>query len=153
MFRRTTRVRRTTPTVTAAVLALAAAAALPAAAADARPERPSPAPRYTVQEIHTFLESFYGEHGPGTFARKYGISPALATKVRRTPGYDLLLCAQDRPGSIDIGRVTIAPATGTGRAVVTTHWGKSGQNRARLTAYVDRDARRPLQLHDVVCGF
>ena len=106
--------------------------------------------RYTAEEIHTFLEDFYGEHGPGDFARKYGISPQLEEKVADNPEFDVLLCAQNIPASIDIGPVTTAQSARVGWATVSTYW-NGGSGKADFTAYVDLDATRPIQLLDVDC--
>jgi hypothetical protein len=143
----------------AAALGLAALAGSPASAATttAPAARPVHAPavdvnnRYTAEEIHTFLTDFYGEHGPGDFARKYGITDSLKEKVAANEGTDILLCAQNEPRSIDIGPVTTAQSARLGYATVTTHWGGSGQDTAHFTAYVDLDATRPIQLLNTVC--
>ncbi|MGW0472140.1 hypothetical protein [Streptomyces coeruleorubidus] len=81
MFRTTARPGRRRAFAVGCLTALGiAAAAVPAAAASTA----ATGERYTAEEIHTFLEDFYGEHGPGGFARKYGISPHLKEKVRPT---------------------------------------------------------------------
>ncbi|MFF0018885.1 hypothetical protein [Streptomyces sp. NPDC005374] len=144
----------------AAVLGLALTATAPASAAPAAKTAAVSAPvakptdangRYTAQEIHTFLETFYGEHGPGDFARAYGISEQLKEKVAASDGFDVLLCAQNEPQSIDIGPVTTAQSARVGYATVTTHWGENGQSTAAFEAYVDLDATRPIQLLDTDC--
>ncbi|MEV0222818.1 hypothetical protein [Streptomyces sp. NPDC050704] len=107
--------------------------------------------RYTAEEIRTFLKDFYGDHGPGDFARKYGISEHLKEKVAASEGFDVLLCAQNEPWSIDIGPVATAQSAGVGYATVTTHWGENGEPTATFTAYVGLDATRPIQLQDTDC--
>ncbi|MYV53334.1 hypothetical protein [Streptomyces sp. SID3212] len=131
----------------AAVLGLALSATLPASAATAT----DPNNRYTAAEIRTFLQDFYGEQGPGPFARKYGISPYLAQRVKETEGFDLLLCAQNTPRSIDVGPATTAQSLGRGWATVTAHWGGSGASTTSFKAYVDLDATYTIQLLDVDC--
>ncbi|OUC93499.1 hypothetical protein [Streptomyces swartbergensis] len=149
MFRTTARPARRRAFAVGCLAALGiAAAAVPAAAASAAD---TGADRYTAQEIHTFLEDFYGEHGPGDFARKYGISPHLKEKAAANPEFDVLLCAQNIPASIDIGPVTTAQSAGVGWATVSTY-GNGGSDQADFTAYVDLDATRPIQLMDVDCG-
>ncbi|MFD6174279.1 hypothetical protein [Streptomyces coeruleorubidus] len=136
MFRITTRPGRRRAFAVGCLAALGmAAAAAPAAAASAADDR------YTA----------YGEHGPGDFAREYGISPHLKKKVAAGPEFDVLLCAQNLPASIDIGPVTTAQSAGVGWATVSTYW-NGGSDKADFTAYVDLDATRPIQLLDVDCG-
>jgi hypothetical protein len=121
--------------------------AAPAAASGAEPND-----RYTGEQVHTFIEDFYGEHGPGDFARKYGISPYLAQRVKDAEGFDLLLCAQNTPTSIDVGPAVTAQSAGVGWAEVTAHWGGDGASTTTFTAYVDLDATRTIQLVDVSCA-
>lgn len=148
MFRNASRPNRWSVFAVGCVAALGiAAAAVPAAAASATDGND----RYTAQEIHTFLEDFYGEQGPGDFARTYGISPQLKEKVADNPEFDVLLCAQNIPASIDIGPVTTAQSARVGWATVSTYW-NGGSDKADFTAYVDLDATRPIQLLDVDCG-
>ncbi|MFD5074552.1 hypothetical protein [Streptomyces sp. NPDC058371] len=144
----------------AAVLGLSLAATAPASAAPAAHRAAASVPaatladpngRYTAQEIHTFLVTFYGEHGPGDFARAYGISEHLKEKVAVSEGFDVLLCAQNNPQSIDIGPVSTAQSARVGYATVTTHWGENGEDTATFEAYVDLDATRPIQLLDTDC--
>ncbi|MDO0929338.1 hypothetical protein QQY24_29480 [Streptomyces sp. TG1A-8] len=131
----------------AAAFGLSLAVAAPATAADT-------ADRYTADEIHTYLEDFYGEHGPDAFARKYGVSSYLKERMAdNDTGYDLLVCAQNDPLSIDVGPVVTAQSAGVGWATVTTHWGSTGEDTATFTAYVMLDATRPILLQDVDCGF
>ncbi|MFJ8467447.1 hypothetical protein [Streptomyces swartbergensis] len=93
----------------------------------------------------------FREHGPGDFARKYGISPHLKEKAAANPEFDVLLCAQNFPAAIDVGPVTTAQSAGVGWATVSTY-GNGGSGKADFTAYVDLDATRPIQLMDVGCG-
>ncbi len=146
----------------AAVLGLCAAATAPATATPstmsagagtvaASTTAADQSGRYTAHEIRTFLKVFYGEHGPGRFARMYGVSDALKEKAAQQPDYDVLLCAQNTPQAIDIGPVTTAQSAGVGWATVTTHWAAGATYTGVFTAYVDLDASRPIQLLDVVC--
>ncbi|MDQ0753775.1 hypothetical protein QF034_008006 [Streptomyces africanus] len=148
MFRNVARPTRRRLFAVGCVAALGiGAAAVPAAAASAVDADD----RYTAQEIHMFLEDFYGEQGPGDFARKYGISPQLKEKVAASPKFDVLLCAQNIPVSIDVGAVTTAQSARVGWATVSTYW-NGGSDKADFRAYVDLDATRPIQLLDVDCG-
>lgn len=144
----------------ASVLGLALTATAPASAAPAARTTTAPVSaatatdpngRYTAQEIHTFLETFYGEHGPDDFARAYGISEHLKEKVAASEGFDVLLCAQNEPQSIDVGPVGTAQSARVGYATITTHWGENGEDTATFEAYVDLDATRPIQLLDTDC--
>ncbi|MEU9899499.1 hypothetical protein ACIBCS_39675 [Streptomyces phaeochromogenes] len=152
MFRTVTTVTRPAKRV---ALALGCAAVLGLGLASTAPASAAPSvdvnDRYTAEEIHTFLGDFYGDHGPGDFARKYGISEHLKEKVAQSEGVDILLCAQNEPRSIDIGPVSTAQSAGVGYATVTTHWGDQGQDTATFTAYVGLDATRPIQLQDTDC--
>ena len=96
-------------------------------------------------------QDFYREHGPGDFARTYGISPQFKEKVADNLEFDVLLCAQNIPASIDIGPVTTARSARVGWTTVSTYW-NGGSGKADFTAYVDLDATRPIQLLDVDCG-
>jgi hypothetical protein len=154
MFRSTARftarstARRPALAVAVAALGLALSLAAPASAASGT----EPNDRYTGEQVHTFIEDFYGEHGPGDFARKYGISPYLAQRVKDAEGFDLLLCAQNTPASIDVGPAVTAQSAGVGWAEVTAHWGGDGASTTTFTAYVDLDATRTIQLVDVSCA-
>jgi hypothetical protein len=150
MFRITARSARRSAVAAAglAALGLALSATLPASAVPAT----DPNNRYTATEIRTFLKDFYGKQGPGTFARTYGISPYLAQRVKDNEGFDLLLCAQNTPRSIEVGPATTAQSLGRGWATVTTHWGGNGGTTASFKAYVDLDATRTIQLIDVDCA-
>ncbi|MFF5516871.1 hypothetical protein [Streptomyces coeruleorubidus] len=77
---------------------------------------------------------------------------SAAARGAANPEFDVLLCAQNLPASIDIGPVTTAQSAGVGRATVSTYW-NGGSDKADFTAYVDLDATRPIQLLDVDCGF
>ncbi|MFE6134279.1 hypothetical protein ACFQ6Q_39405, partial [Streptomyces sp. NPDC056437] len=122
---------------TAAVLGLgfSLAAITPATAAPATDVNG----RYTAKEIHTFLDRFYGEHGPSAADRRNRVSDLLKEKAAANPGFDVLLCAQNTPRSIDIGKVTTAQSARVGWATVTTHWGENGEVIAELRALVDLD--------------
>jgi hypothetical protein len=135
----------------AAACAVAAALAIPGGAT-ASPVRPAPARHgYGVEAVHRFLVGFYGQHGPSRSARGHDVAAPLRARAARTTGYDLLLCAQNTPRAIDVGRVTTTPSgTGDARAVVTTHF--AGQrSSSSFAAYVGLDADRPMRLTDVVC--
>ncbi|MFI2235428.1 hypothetical protein [Streptomyces chrestomyceticus] len=146
-------------TLTAAPAASAApAAATPAASAQdtsvqqrSRADlRTDPNGRYTAEEIRRFLVSFYGKHGPSAWAREHQVSAELKKKAAETPDYDLLLCAQNTPRDISVGKVTTAQSARVGWATITTYW--SGNRKENFTAYVDLDAKRPLALLDVACS-
>lgn len=100
-------------------LTLALAASGPAAAAAPLGRRrpptrsaPTPTALHTAAEIHRFLSSFYGHHGPGAWAREHQVSDYLKDRAAHTEGYDLLLCAQNTPREITIGKVTTAQSAG-----------------------------------------
>ncbi|MEU7158088.1 hypothetical protein [Streptomyces chrestomyceticus] len=146
-------------TLTAAPAASAApAAATPAAfAQDASVQQQSqadlrtdPNGRYTAEEIRRFLVSFYGKHGPSAWAREHQVSAELKKKAAETPDYDLLLCAQNTPRDISVGKVTTAQSARVGWATITTYW--SGNRKENFTAYVDLDAKQPIALLDVACS-
>ncbi|QHC21003.1 hypothetical protein [Streptomyces sp. GS7] len=126
-------------------LAASASASAPSAAATVRG---APGGRRTAAEIHRFLTAFYGPHGPGPYQRAHQVSDHLKDRAAHTEGYDLLLCAQNTPRAISVGRVTTARSAGVGWATVTTHW--DGGRRATFTAYVGL-ASRPITLQDVDC--
>ncbi|WNE96643.1 hypothetical protein PS467_15555 [Streptomyces luomodiensis] len=133
--------------VAALGLGLALAAGAPASATD----RTDPNGRYTAEEIHHFLEGFYGNHGPRPWERDYLVSDQLKERNAQTPGYDLLLCAQNEPADIEVGEVTTAQSARVGWATITTHWAQEPRT-ATFTAYVDLDGSRPLQLLEVDCA-
>ncbi|GAA0474260.1 hypothetical protein ACFQ2B_20925 [Streptomyces stramineus] len=139
--------------VCAAVLGVAvpavAAAPVGAAPVGAGQHRPA-AGQYDAKQVHAFLTGFYGQHGPSPAARKNKVTEELKKKAAATKDYDLLLCAQNTPRSIAIGKVTTAQSAGMGWATVTTKWG--GGPDGRFTAYVGLDASKPLKLADIVCG-
>ncbi|MET7937520.1 hypothetical protein [Streptomyces sp. NPDC005322] len=128
-------------------LGLVLAAGAPASATD----RTDPNGRYTAEEIHHFLEGFYGNHGPRPWEREHLVSDGLKERAAQTPDYDLLLCAQNTPRDVEVGEVTTAQSAGVGWATITTTWGKRAQT-ASFTAYVDLDGSQPLKLLDVYCG-
>ncbi|MEU1787942.1 hypothetical protein ABZ553_19040 [Streptomyces sparsogenes] len=128
-------------------LGLVLAAGSPASAA----ERTDPNGRYTAEEIHHFLEDFYGDHGPTAWERKHLVSKQLKEKAAENPGFDVLLCAQNEPLDIEVGEVTTAQSARVGWATITTTWGGE-PSTASFTAYVDLDASKPMKLLDVDCG-
>lgn len=124
-------------------------AAVPAAAAG----RPAPDPtarHYNAEQVHHFLEGFYGNHGPRPWEREHLVDDHLKEKAAQTPGYDLLLCAQNTPEDIEVGPVTTAQSAGVGWAPVTTHWA-DGPEVQVFTAYVALDASQPIKLTDISC--
>ncbi|EXU66023.1 hypothetical protein Z951_22265 [Streptomyces sp. PRh5] len=133
--------------VAALGLGLALAAGSPASAT----ERTDPNGRYTAEEIHHFLEGFYGNHGPRPWEREHLVSDQLKEEAAQTPDFDLLLCAQNEPQDIEVGEVTTAQSARVGWATITTHWGQEPTTRS-FTAYVDLDASRPIQLLQVDCA-
>ncbi|MFH8347034.1 hypothetical protein [Streptomyces sp. NPDC018045] len=106
--------------------------------------------RYTAEEIRRFLVSFYGKHGPSAWEREHQVSAELKKKAAETPDHDLLLCAQNTPRDISVGKVTTAQSARVGWATITTYW--SGDRKEQFTAYVDLDATRPIELLDVACS-
>ncbi|MEV5592603.1 hypothetical protein [Streptomyces sp. NPDC052496] len=117
---------------------------------DRRDLRTDPNGRWTAEEIRRFLVSFYGKHGPSAWKREHQVSAELKKKAAQTPDYDLLLCAQNTPRDISVGKVTTAQSARVGWATVTTYW--SGNRKEHFTAYVDLDATRPIELLDVSCS-
>ncbi|MBO3679382.1 hypothetical protein [Streptomyces sp. NEAU-YJ-81] len=132
--------------VAALGLGFALAAGSPASAA----AQTDPNGRYTAEEIHHFLEGFYGNHGPRAWEREHLVSDQLKEEAAQTPGFDLLLCAQNQPEDIEVGEVTTAQSARVGWATITTHWGQEPETHT-FTAYVDLDGSRPLQLLQVDC--
>ncbi|MFJ9413997.1 hypothetical protein ACIRPT_07490 [Streptomyces sp. NPDC101227] len=148
----------------AAVAALGVAlpltlAAVPAGAAPVAAHRSSgpaagavrtdPNGRHDATDIRRFLTAFYGYHGPSDWAREHQVSDYLRDRAAQTEGYDLLLCAQNTPREISIGKVTTAQSAGVGWATVTTIW--DGGDRGSFTAYVGLDSK-PIELQDVDCA-
>ncbi|MFI6766757.1 hypothetical protein [Streptomyces sp. NPDC050355] len=125
------------------------AAAHPRTGPAASAVRPDAGGRHTAAEIHRFLTAFYGHHGPSDDAREHQVSAYLKDRAAHTEGYDLLLCAQNVPREITVGKVTTAQSAGVGWATVTTVWGGGG--RDSFTAYVGLDSH-PIELQDVDCG-
>ncbi len=156
MLRTTSRKTAAAVTAGAAALGLALAAAGPAAAVQPRTApaagavRPDPNGRHTAVEIHRFLTGFYGQHGPSPWSREHQVSDYLKDRAAHTPDYDLLLCAQNTPRKITVGKVTTAQSAGVGWATVTTYW--DGGSTGSFTAYVGLDSR-PIELQDVDCGW
>ncbi|MFJ9851627.1 hypothetical protein [Streptomyces sp. NPDC101150] len=148
----------------AAVAALGVAlpltfAAVPAGAAPVAAHRSSgaaagavltdPNGRHDATDIRRFLTAFYGHHGPTDWAREHQVSDYLKDRAAQTEGYDLLLCAQNTPREISIGKVTTAQSAGVGWATVTTIWDDG--DRGSFTAYVGLDSK-PIELQDVDCA-
>ncbi|MGW2325177.1 hypothetical protein ACWC5C_05365 [Streptomyces sp. NPDC001700] len=127
-------------------LGLVLAAGAPAVAA----QKTDPNGRFTAEEIHHFLEGFYGNHGPRPWERDNLVSDQLKERIAQNPGYDLLLCAQNEPRDIEVGEVTTAQSARVGWATITTRWGQGATGS--FTAYVDLDATRPIELLDVDCA-
>ncbi|MFJ6749889.1 hypothetical protein ACIQNI_17105 [Streptomyces sp. NPDC091266] len=137
--------------LTLSVAAAGSAAAVPhprQSAAAAHTAGSDPNGRHTATEIRRFLTGFYGHHGPTNWARAHQVSDYLKDRAEHTEGYDLLLCAQNTPREISIGKVTTAQSAGVGWATVTTIW--DGKARGTFTAYVDLDSD-PIELQDVNC--
>src|ERR1044072_2776859 len=99
-------------------LGLVLAAGAPAVAS----QKTDPNGRFTAEEIHHFLEGFYGNHGPRPWERENLVSDYLKERIAQTPDYDLLLCAQNTPRHIEVGEVTTAQSARVGRATITTYW-------------------------------
>ncbi|MEU0845124.1 hypothetical protein ABZ370_37435 [Streptomyces sp. NPDC005962] len=135
--------------VAALGLGLVLAAGTPASAAS-HGVKTDPNGRFTAEEIHHFLEGFYGNHGPRPWERENLVSDFLKERIAETPDYDLLLCAQNEPRDIEVGEVTTAQSARVGWATITTSWGQGPD--ASFTAYVDLDATRPIELLNVDCG-
>lgn len=136
---------RSTRTAAAFAAVVCGMGVLTAAAA---PASAAPAP-YSPKQVQDFLVGFYGQHGPSDAARASRVTPELRKKAERTTSYDLLLCAQNLPKSIQVGKVTTDQATRRGRATVTTSWASGPKQH--FAAYVGLDASKPLRLADVVC--
>ncbi|MFG2137270.1 hypothetical protein [Streptomyces sp. NPDC048650] len=111
--------------------------------------RTDPNGRHDATDIRRFLTTFYGHHGPTAWAREHQVSDYLKDRAAHTEGYDLLLCAQNTPREISVGKVTTAQSAGMGWATITTLW--DGGARDTFTAYVDLDSR-PIGLQDVDCA-
>ncbi|MFI9046582.1 hypothetical protein [Streptomyces sp. NPDC053427] len=138
------------PLTLAAVPATAApAAARQSAGPAAGAVRTDPNGRHDATDIRRFLTAFYGHHGPTGWAREHQVSDYLKDRAAHTEGYDLLLCAQNAPREISVGKVTTAQSAGVGWATVTTFW--DGGARESFTAYVGLDSQ-PIELQDVDCA-
>ncbi|QFR97515.1 hypothetical protein GBW32_04090 [Streptomyces tsukubensis] len=124
--------------------ALGLLAATPAAA-----QAPGAAPQYTEAQVRAFLVGFYGDHGPSEKDRIYKVTEELKKKASETEEYDLLLCAQNTPDTVRIGKVTTEASAATGWAQVTPVF--SGGTQSHLTAYVGLDASKPMKLSDITC--
>jgi hypothetical protein len=143
--------RRSTSLISGCAAALGLGLVLAAGSSASAADRTDPNGRYTAEEIHHFLEGFYGNHGPRPWEREHLVSDGLKERVAQTSDYDLLLCAQNEPRHIEVGDVTTAQSARVGWATITTSWGKKAQT-ASFTAYVDLDGTQPLKLLDVYCG-
>ncbi|MGW2602370.1 hypothetical protein [Streptomyces klenkii] len=135
----------------ALALALSAAGVTgPAPAAAAAPVSASaPQPKqYTAAQVYGFLVRFYGQHGPSAYDRMHKVDADLRKRAAAAKGSDVLLCAQNVPRSISVGKVT-AERSGMAWAPVTTHW-KAGPDK-HLTAYVGLKGSLPMKLYDVTC--
>jgi len=129
----------------AAVLALAAPGTATAAAA-----HPGPMHRqhFDASSAHRFLVGFYGHRGPNRLHRTRDVTPELRRAAARTRTFDLLLCAQNTPVDIRVGRV-VDSSFDRGRAQITTHW--AGGRTQFFTAWVAADRYGTLRLSDVSC--
>ncbi|MFF7019555.1 hypothetical protein ACFY97_00835 [Streptomyces klenkii] len=125
----------------------AAAAAPVSAPASASASAPQPK-QYTAAQVYGFLVKFYGQHGPSAYDRMHKVDADLRKRAAAAKGSDVLLCAQNVPRSISVGRVT-AERSGMAWAPVTTHW-KAGLDK-RFTAYVGLKGSLPMKLYDVTC--
>ncbi|WP_043487584.1 MULTISPECIES: hypothetical protein [Streptomyces] len=143
--------RRSTALAGGCVAALGLGLVLAAGSPAAASVQTDPNGRYTAEEIHHFLEGFYGNHGPTAWERKHLVSDQLKEKAAENPGFDVLLCAQNTPRDIEVGEVTTAQSARVGWATITTTWDGSPQT-ASFTAYVDLDGSKPMKLLDVYCG-
>jgi hypothetical protein len=132
------------------VLAAGAPATAAQSAAAQSVKKTDPNGRFTAEEIHHFLEGFYGNHGPRPWERENLVSDYLKDRIAQNPGYDLLLCAQNEPRDIEVGEVTTAQSARVGWATITTYWGQGAPSS--FTAYVDLDATRPIELLNVDCA-
>lgn len=107
--------------------------------------------RYTAEEVHHFLEGFYGDQGPRPWERENLVTEELKKRAAETEGYDLLLCARNVPLDIEVGEVTTAQSAGVGWAMVETSWGE-GEESSVFAAYVSLDGDQPLKLLDIDCN-
>ncbi|MEU6119471.1 hypothetical protein ABZ840_33665 [Streptomyces sp. NPDC047117] len=138
-------------TVSALCAALLGGGLTLAASAPAASPAPKKAPaRYGAEQIHHFLEGFYGNHGPRRWERRHMVGDALKKRVEQNKKYDVLLCAQNAPRDITIGRVTTAQSAGVGWATVTTSWPRGRDQH--FTAYVGLDATKPIKLTQIDCS-
>ncbi|MCD9194656.1 hypothetical protein [Streptomyces albireticuli] len=118
--------------------------------ADAAPAAADPKKQYTAEQVRSFLVGFYGQHGPSRYDREHKVTPELRKKAAETKDYDLLLCAQNEPRGISVGKVTTAQSAGVGWSTVTTRW--NGSPDGHFTAYVGLDASKPMKLYDITCA-
>jgi len=134
----------------AGVLAVVSNVFLTAAAPSAGASVAGPDAHYTAGQVHTFLMRFYGHHGPSVLDRQKKVTPELRKKAARTLDFDLLLCAQNTPRDISVGKVTTAQSAGVGWATITTKW--PGSADKQFTAYVLLTTSEPMKLANVECG-
>ncbi|MEV0604077.1 hypothetical protein AB0I82_32920 [Streptomyces sp. NPDC050315] len=130
-------------------LTLAASAPAAPAPATAASEEKAPA-RYNAEQVHHFLQGFYGNHGPRQWERDNMVGDELKKRAEKNKKYDVLLCAQNNPRDIAIGKVTTAQSAGVGWATVTTKWNR-GPNQ-HFIAYVALDASKPIKLTQIDCS-
>ncbi|MDJ1130964.1 hypothetical protein [Streptomyces iconiensis] len=104
---------------------------------------------HTKSEVHRFLASFYGAHGPSPQQRERHVSGFLKAKQARNPEQDVILCARNTPRAIGVGPVTVGGPSGFGWAPVTAYWADGTTSTS--TAYVALDSQ-PIELHDVMCA-
>ncbi|WP_059012221.1 hypothetical protein [Streptomyces specialis] len=127
-----------------AFTAVSSASAAPSASATAA------AGRYSAEEIHHFLEGFYGNTGPRDWERENLVADDLKERAAELETHDLLLCSQNAPLDIEVGEVTTAQSAGVGWAPIWLSWGE-GEEVSVFTAYVGLDASQPIKLLDVDC--
>ncbi|MFC6061775.1 hypothetical protein [Streptomyces ochraceiscleroticus] len=126
---------------------LTLAASAPAAPAASEEKAPA---RYNAEQVHHFLQGFYGNHGPRQWERVHMVGDELKKRAEKNKKYDVLLCAQNNPRDIAIGRVTTAQSAGVGWATVTTKWNRGPDQH--FTAYVGLDASKPIKLIEIDCS-
>ncbi|MBW1598562.1 hypothetical protein [Streptomyces sp. JJ38] len=130
-------------------LGLTLTAAVPAVASSSTTDQQRA--QYEAEQVHHFLEGFYGNHGPRPWERENLVAEDLKRRAGEIKEYDLLLCSQNVPKDITVGEVTTAQSAGVGWASIWLSWG-AGHEVSVFTAYVDLDADKPLKLLDVACA-
>ncbi|MGK5529037.1 hypothetical protein [Streptomyces sp. URMC 129] len=134
-----------------AALGLALGAVATASAAPSPHANANATGRYSGEEIHHFLEGFYGNTGPRAWERENLVSDDLKQRAAEMEGHDLLLgCARNTPVDIEVGEVTTAQSAGVGWATIFLGYGE-GQELGAFTAYVALDAGEPIELLDIDC--